>query len=84
MVNIISFAVPETLDRMIESDPSYFACLVAVPVLLNQALVVISLIYFVQRPRRRQCIWHLCLHSVVAVLAVRGLLMLAEQYVSIH
>lgn len=85
IVNVLSVAVPEILDRAIETDPEYLACIVAVPILLSQALVVISLLYFVQFARsRRRCIWHLCLHAVVGVLAVGGLLILGEQYVSIH
>lgn len=84
-LNILFVVSQNAINEAISHDPQYIGVVIAAGVLLNQVLSAIGLVYFVQFSQtRRIAICCLALAVPLVFLAARGVLILSEEYVSIH
>lgn len=75
----------DPLTQAITLDPQHFGVIIVAGVLVNQAALITGLFYSLQFPGPCwRAIRHLALHAAVAALGLRALLMLGEEYVSVH
>lgn len=85
LLNLAFPLAPAVVDRFIARDVEYAGPVIAAGVFLNQLLLAAYLLYFSQFPETRlRIVLSLAFTVVLAALVLRGLLMLSEQYVSIH
>lgn len=84
-LNLAEWLAGDLLDSVIRCDEGYWLPMVMVIPMVNTVMVLAALVYSLRwRCHRSAIAVHILLNVVLGILVLRSLLLLSEQYVSIH